>query len=204
MKVFRYLIPLIALVVQACATIVSTQDVSLPYVLTGLSPTNPVYVTSGIPFQQASDILVVDVGQSSAPRSPADVLVLGSDYTVSGGGYNTTNQMQLGTLRVVTNSASKNVIAGDTIYVLHNSPANQLSVFANSGYLTASMIEQGLDKSALLAQQALNGNAASLHVEAWETGNTVPPVLLMPKAARAGKLLGFDNNGNVSLSLIHI
>jgi len=64
MKVFRYLIPLIALVVQSCATIVSTQDVSLPYFLTGLSPTNPVYVTSGIPFQQASDILVVDVGQS--------------------------------------------------------------------------------------------------------------------------------------------
>ena len=198
MKVFRYILPLIVLSIQACATIVSTQDVSLPYVLTGLSPTNPVYVTSGIPFQQASDILVVDVGQSSAPRSPADVLVLGSDYTVSGGGYNTTNQMQVGTLRVVTNSASKNVIAGDTIYVLHNSPANQLSVFANSGYLTASMIEQGLDKSALLAQQALNGNATSLHVEAWETGNTIPPQLLMTKNARSGSILGFDANGNVT------
>lgn len=196
MKVLRYLIPLVVFVVQACATITNTNDVAGPYIMTSLSSGNPVYFPSGIPFQQSSDLLLVDVGQSSAPRSPAVVLSPTGDYTVAGGGYNTTNQMQTGTIKMVYGGTNA-VLANDTIYVLHNSPANQLSVFANSGYLTASMIEQGLDKSAVLAQQALNGNATSLHVESWETKNAVPPNLTMTLAARAGKYLGFDSGGNV-------
>jgi len=199
MKVLRYLIPLVLFVVQACATITNTNDVAGPYIMTSLSSGNPVYFSSGIPFQQSSDLLLVDVGQSSAPRSPAVVLSPTGDYTVAGGGYNTTNQMQTGTIKMVYGGTNA-VLANDTIYVLHNSPANQLSVFANSGYLTASMIEQGLDKSAVLAQQALNGNAISLHVESWETKNAVPPNLTMTLAARAGKYLGFDANGNVSFT----
>jgi len=199
MKVLRYLIPLVVFVVQACATITNTNDVAGPYIMTSLSSGNPVYFPSGIPFQQSSDLLLVDVGQSSAPRSPAVVLSPTGDYTVAGGGYNTTNQMQTGTIKMVYGGTNA-VLANDTIYVLHNSPANQLSVFANSGYLTASMIEQGLDKSAVLAQQALNGNAISLHVESWETKNAVPPNLTMTLAARAGKYLGFDANGNVSFT----
>ena len=196
MKVLRYLIPLVVFVVQACATITNTNDVAGPYIMTSLSSGNPVYFPSGIPFQQSSDLLLVDVGQSSAPRSPAVVLSPTGDYTVAGGGYNTTNQMQTGTIKMVYGGTNA-VLANDTIYVIHNSPANQLSVFANSGYLTASMIEQGLDKSAVLAQQALNGNAISLHVESWETKNAVPPNLTMTLAARAGKYLGFDSGGNV-------
>ena len=196
MKVLRYLIPLVVFVVQACATITNTNDVAGPYIMTSLSSGNPVYFPSGIPFQQSSDLLLVDVGQSSAPRSPAVVLSPTGDYTVAGGGYNTTNQMQTGTIKMVYGGTNA-VLANDTIYVIHNSPANQLSVFANSGYLTASMIEQGLDKSAVLAQQALNGNATSLHVESWETKNAVPPNLTMTLADRAGKYLGFDSGGNV-------
>jgi hypothetical protein len=195
MKVLRYILPLVLLVARLSATITPTADVYGPQQPASLTAT----FTSGLAFQQSSDLIIIDAGQTNAPRYPATVLVLGSDYTVSGGGYNSANQMQLGTF-TLTNTGGASIILGDNIYVLRNVSANQLTVFANGGYLTAAMIEQALDKQATLSQMAFNTGNASLRVEAYETTNSVPPQLVMTKKARAGKLLGFDANGNVSFT----
>jgi hypothetical protein len=195
MKVLRYILPLVLLIARLSATITPTADVYGPQQPASLTAT----FTSGLAFQQSSDLIIVDAGQAAALRYPATVLVLGSDYTVSGGGYNSANQMQLGTF-TLTNTGGAGIILGDNIYVLRNVPANQLTVFANGGYLTAAMIEQALDKQATLSQMAFNTGNASLRVEAYETTNSVPPQLVMTKNARAGKLLGFDANGNVSFT----
>jgi len=193
MKVFRYLLIMVLFVARLSATITPTADVYGPQVPSSFTAT----LTTGLAFQQASDLLIVNAGQPGAVRSPATVLKLGSDYVVTGGGYNSANQMQVGSF-TLTNTGPNSPITGDNLYVIRNVPANQLTVFANGGYLTAAMIEQALDKQATLAQMTVNNGMASLHVETYETANAVPPKLLMTKNARSGNLVGFDANGNVA------
>jgi len=193
MKVFRYLFILVLLIVRLNATITPTTDVYGPQIPASFTAT----LTTGIAFQQASDLLIVNAGQPGAVRTPATVLKLGVDYVVTGGGYNSANQMQVGNF-TLTNTGPNSPITGDNLYVVRNVPANQLTVFANGGYLTAAMIEQALDKQATLAQMTVNNGMASLHVETYETANAIPPKLLMTKNARSGNLVGFDANGNVA------
>jgi len=115
----------------------------------------PQAVPSGFPFQQASDLLVTDAGSGGAPRSPAATLVLGSDYTVTGGGYNSANAMQTGSLQVVGTGASS-VLANDVITITRNVPINQITSLISSGALTVQNIEQGLDKQATISQMLYN------------------------------------------------
>jgi len=195
MKTLRYLLFLVLLVLQVKASITNTNDT---YYL-GTPSSLPTYVSSVIPFQQASDISVYDIGKPSAPRSPATLLQLGSDYIVAGGGYNSTYGMQVGSIQILGSGVNA-VVTGDTLYITRSTTVNQTTSFANGGYLTASQIESSLDKTAMISQNAVNGVATSLHVESWETGNSSPPQLLMTKNARAGKYLAFDNNGNVTFT----
>ena len=162
MKVFRYLLIMVLFVARLSATITPTADVYGPQVPSSFTAT----LTTGLAFQQASDLLIVNAGQPGAVRSPATVLKLGSDYVVTGGGYNSANQMQVGSF-TLTNTGPNSPITGDNLYVIRNVPANQLTVFANGGYLTAAMIEQALDKQATLAQMTVNNGMASLHVETY-------------------------------------
>ena len=184
---------MVLFVARLSATITPTADVYGPQVPSSFTAT----LTTGLAFQQASDLLIVNAGQPGAVRSPATVLKLGTDYVVTGGGYNSANQMQVGSF-TLTNTGPNSPITGDNLYVIRNVPANQLTVFANGGYLTAAMIEQALDKQATLAQMTVNNGLASLHVETYETANAVPPNLLMPLALRANSIVGFDANGNVA------
>ena len=193
MKVFRYLILGVFIALRLNATITSTADVYGPQIPSSTTAT----LTSGIAFQQGSDLLVVDVGQSGSYIYPAVVLKQGSDYVVTGGGYNSANVMQVGNV-ILTGTGSHTPASGDSIYILRNTPANQLTSLANAGYLSAAMIEQALDKQATLSQMAFNTGNASLRVESWETANATPPALVMTKNARSGNLLGFDANGNVA------
>ena len=200
MKIVRYLIPLVLFAVQAGATLTPTTDVSGPFITT--NGTSPYYTTipTGLEFQTASDLTVVDVGQSSAPRIPGVVLAQGSDYTVTGGGYITgTAEMQSGNI-VIKSTGTNSVLVGDYIYIYRSSKVNQITNLTNGGYLTGPIIEQALDKTAMISQNAVNANQASLHVETWETKNSTPPNLLMPLATRAGKYLAFDSNGNVAFT----
>ena len=200
MKIARYLILLVLFAVQAEATLTPTVDVSGPFITTnGTSPYYTVIPTQ-LEFQTATDLTVVDAGQSSAPRVPASVLQQGSDYTITGGGYITgTSEMQTGNITIKSGMANS-VLVGDVIYIVRSSKVNQITTFSSGGYLTGPMIEQALDKTAMISQNAVNGVATSLHVESWETNNSTPPNLLMPLATRAGKYLAFDNNGNVTFT----
>jgi formylmethanofuran dehydrogenase subunit D len=128
------------------------------------------------------------------------VLQQGSDYTITGGGYITgTSEMQTGNITIKSGMANS-VLVGDVIYIVRSSKVNQITTFSSGGYLTGPMIEQALDKTAMISQNAVNGVATSLHVESWETKNSTPPNLLMPLATRAGKYLAFDSNGNVAFT----
>src|ERR1700744_4197486 len=95
----RFLVALVlCLPFVACATVTSTVDKTGPFLITSLPQT----IATGFPFVSGSELLVLDLGPSSGPHDPATVLTLGSDYTVTGGNYNTSNQMQTGSIVVVS------------------------------------------------------------------------------------------------------
>lgn len=96
-------------------------------------------------FNNTTDLFVVD---GAVPCT------LGSDYTVTGGGYNTLNQLQTGTVTVVAGGTA-NIQVGDTITITRNVPENQTTTFASTGILTPLMIEAGLDKLTTLVQQII-------------------------------------------------
>lgn len=172
------------------ASITSTTDRSGPFTIAGLPQTIP----TTIYYQQGSDLLVLDMGTSGSPSDPAVTLTLGSDYTVSGGGYNVSNQMQTGSITMVSTGAHS-VAVGHRIVIMRNAALNQTSSFTTTGPLTMQQVEQALDKQATLSQQVNEVTARSLRFENFETASAI-----LTKSARAGKILGFDSNGDISYS----
>lgn len=172
----------------ACATVTSQVDKSGPYLITSL----PMALPSGFPFVSGSELLVLDTGPTSAPYDPAHVLDGASDYTTTGGNYNTANQMQAGTVTVVGTGASS-VAVNDYIVIMRKVPINQTSSFTSTGPNTVLLLEQMGDKLATLSQQVNEISQRSLQFENWEF---LSGTLL--KSARSGSLLGFDANGNIA------
>lgn len=150
----------------------------------------PSTLTVTFPFQLSTDLTVLDLGPAGAPYSPAHVLTLGSDYTVTGGGYNTHTNMQTGSITVVS-TGTGGVLANDLILIQRNVPINQLTSFQSGGALTAAMIEQALDKQATISQQLNELSGRSLR---FQPGETLDGTLLL--SARKGAFLAFDVNGN--------
>jgi parallel beta-helix repeat protein len=171
-------------------SIVSTLTKSGPFAFTG----SPQVIPTGFSFQSQADLLVLDYGPALGATDPATVLILGSDYTVTGGSYNSANEMQTGSITVVSGGMS-NVQVGDNLIIMRNAPLNQLSSFLASGPLTATLLEQMGDKLATLSQQVNELGQRSLHFENFETQNG-----LLNFTARAGKLIGFDTSGNLQFS----
>lgn len=188
MKLLRFVIFVFALLCAsiAHANITSQVNRTGPYTATVL----PATLSVVFPYQVSSDILVLDLGQGGTSNDPPVVLTLNSDYTVTGGGYNATTNMQSGNVVVVTGGAH-NVQVNDQIMILRNVPVNQTSSLV-SGVLTAAAIEKAFDKQATLSQQLTETSLRSLRFEAGETISGV-----MTRTARAGKTLGFDANGNI-------
>lgn len=189
MKLFRIILCVlaVALGIPAPANITSTTNRAGPYTCTGL----PATLSVVFPYQQASDLLVVDLGQAGTSIDPPAILTLNSDYTVTGGGYNATTNMQSGNVVVVTGGAH-NVQVNDVVAILRNVPVNQLTSFV-TGILTAATIEKAFDKQATLSQQLTEASGRSLR---FETGETLDGTLV--RSSRVGKLLGFDANGAIS------
>lgn len=183
-------VALLLLPFAACASVTSQTDKSGPFVITGL----PQVIAVGFPFNQAGDLLVLDSGSAASPRDPAKVLGLGGDYTVTGGGYNGANQLQTGSITVMATGVSA-VLSNDQLVIMRNVPINQTTAFG-SGPNTIQQIEQALDKMATLSQQVNEVAARSLQFENFEFPGTANPVL--SKALRAGNILAFDGNGNIS------
>ncbi len=190
MKIFRLLIAMFLLFAQLplSANISSQVNRTGPYLASSLPATLAVV----FPYQQSSDLVVLDLGANGTGNDPAVILTLNSDYTVTGGGYNSVNNMQSGNVVVVTGGAH-NVQAGDVIVILRNVPVNQLTYFPAGGILTGAMIEKALDKGATISQQLTETTGRALR---FEPGETIDGTLL--RSARAGKTLGFDANGNIS------
>lgn len=154
----------------------------------------PATLSVTFPYQNASDLLVLDLGQGGTTRDPPVILTLNSDYTVTGGGYNSSTQMQSGNV-VVVSTGSHGVVANDYIVILRNTPLTQTTVFSSTGILTGPMIEKALDKGITASQQLTEASGRSLR---FESGETLDGTLT--RSARAGKVLGFDATGAISYS----
>jgi len=100
------------------------------------------------PFNTSADLAVVD---------GAVACLLGGDYTVTGGGYNTANQLQTGSITIVSNSSpgAANIQIGDIITIYRNISPVQTTAFASTGLQTPLMIESDDDKLTTLVQQLL-------------------------------------------------
>ena len=86
----------------------------------------PATVAIPFPFNLSTDIAVVD---------GAVTCLLGGDYTVSGGGYNAANQLQTGTITIVSDASpgAANIQIGDVITIYRNIPATQTTSFTSTG-----------------------------------------------------------------------
>jgi len=126
----------------------------LQYTVTALPQTFATFA-----FNLPGDLLVSD---------GANVLVLGSDYAVAGGGYNSANQLQAGTI-VVNGTGTNAVQVGDVITICRNISPVQETTFASTGLLTPLMIEADDDNLTAQVQQ----------IEGL-TYNPFPPILGTP------------------------
>ena len=143
-------------------------------------------------FNSSADLLVLDGGLNNTANDPATVLTLGSDYTVTGGGYNSSNQLQTGNV-VLASGGTGNIQVGDVITILRNITPLQDTTFASTGLQTPLMIEQDDDTLTTLVQELLDKVNLCLKFELNETELTT-----LQRSARAGNVLGFDSNGNIS------
>lgn len=186
-SILRIVASCVALIVPALSfgSITSQTDKTGPTLITGLPQTIPV----GFPFQASPNLLVLDMGPSGALYDPAKVLTLGSDYTVTGGGYNGQNQMQVGSIAVVSTGAHA-VLTNDQIVIMRNIPINQITSFAATGPLTINLLEQALDKTATIVQQVNEAGGRALQFEKFEF---ISPTL--PLYNRKNAFLAFDSNG---------
>ena len=109
--------------------------------------TLPQVLTVTFPFASYADLAVVDGAVSC---------VYGGDWSLtSGGGYNSANQLQTGTITIVSDSSpgAANIQIGDVITIYRNIAATQTTSFASTGLQTPLMIEQDDDKLTTLIQQ---------------------------------------------------
>lgn len=163
-------------------SISSQVDKSAVVLVTGL----PQVIPTTFPFQDEGDLIVLNLGSTGTPNDPADVLTLNSDYTVTGGGYNVANQMQVGSITVSSGGAGL-VVVGDQLMIKRAVPINQPSSFQTTGPLTMTLVEQALDRLATLSQQVNEICGRSLQFENFEL---LSPTLSL--ASRKGAVLGFD------------
>ena len=122
-------------------SISSTQG-PVAYTVTSLPQT----LTVTFPFNVAADLGVTD---------GAVLCLLGGDYTVTGGGYNASNQLQTGSITIVSDVSpgAANIQIGDVITIYRSISPVQTTTFASTGLLTPLMIEAGLDKLTTLDQE---------------------------------------------------
>ena len=111
----------------------------------------PATLTVTFPFNVAADLGVTD---------GANPCLLGGDYTVAGGGYNAANQLQTGSITIVsdTSPGAADIQIGDVITIYRNISPTQTTSFISTGLLTPLMIEQDDDKLTTLIQQVRTNN----------------------------------------------
>ena len=135
---------------------ISTTTVSVSYTISGSFPQS---LTVTFPFQASSD-LSISVGGTT--------ISLNSDYTVSGGGYDTNNNMLTGSVSLLnTGTNSAKLTTGSTITISRLTPVTQTSSFASTGLLTPKVVESALDKVTTKLQEiysSINSSYATSYV----------------------------------------
>jgi parallel beta-helix repeat protein len=179
MKYFLPYILLLISLVSSAQAVISSQN-NWTQVVAGSLPQS---VSTNFVFQASTDLLVTD---QKVNTTTIVTLVLGSDYTVTGGlgGVGTVNLISTGTNAVAT---------GDQITISRNVPLTQTTAFTNGGLLTASMIESALDKLTTETQMLNERSLRSLQFQVNE-----PLSGILSLTARKNMYLGFDANGNIS------
>lgn len=196
MKLIRFLIalalagPLCPFLAPVRASVAAT-TARISYTIGALPATLP--VTYPFNFTTGSyDLIVYDGGATNSANSPPTVLTYASDYTVTGGGYNTLNQLQTGNVVIVAGGAS-NVQVGDVITILRNTPFTQTTTFSSTGFMTPLMIEAGFDKLTTQTQQLKDLIGLSL---SFQPNETLSPLLQL--SARKNMALQFGSAGAIS------
>ena len=194
MKNFLRFLPILLLTALGAFGSVSSQTSRVAYTITVLPATCP----TTFPFNltvTVPGLVVLDGGAANAANSPPVTLTINSDYTVTGGGYNSQNQLQAGNVIVVTGGAH-NVQVGDVITILRNVPFTQTTSFSSSGFMSPLMIEAGLDKLTLETQQLNDLFGLSLQ---FQKNEILSPLLQL--SARESQSLGFTAAGAIAYSV---
>lgn len=194
MKIFKplaHILISLALLASTAFASISNQTARVGPFIVGTPPAN---LSVTFPYQNSADLIVLNFGQGGVEHDPAIVLTLNSDYTVTGGGYNSSTQMQTGSV-IVQSTGAHPVESGDYIMILRNTPVTQTTVFSSSGILTGPMIEKALDKGITVSQQLTEEASRALR---FEPGETLDGTLI--RSARAGKYLAFDSTGAIAYS----
>ena len=160
--------------------------------LTLASYSTPLAVT--FPFQNKSDLLVLNIGPAATPYAVAVTMTLNADYTVDGGGYNDNYDMQTGTVTIIR-YGPHDVQINDRLVIVRNAPENQLTSFLTNGLLTVAMIEAALDKGVTLTQAVEREVLHTLRIPYTESN-----LAEMTKTQRAGSVIAFDTDGNLSFT----
>lgn len=157
---------------------VTTDTASITHSADGLTTEFPV----SFYFLNESDLLVDLISSAGALTH----LVLGSNYTVGGAG----NQ-DGGSVTTLATYA-----AGSTLRIYRNVDATQLTEYQQNDAFPAKTTEKALDKLTMLIQQAIAATLNSLRFPLAEYGTdgTLPS-----KGQRAGQILGFNDQGNVTM-----
>jgi len=161
-----------------------------PYTIASL----PATLAVTFPFQAQTDFVVNNLGPASTPFDPATILTLNSDYTVTGGGYDTQNNMLTGSISVV-GTGTHGVAVNDRIVITLAMPETQGTSFQSTGVLTVPMIERSLDKLTNVTKQISEGLKRTFKVPTASTALNELPT----DSDRAGKMVGFDPLGNTQL-----
>lgn len=180
MRLFRALLLLLALAPLGFGALAST-TYRVDYA--GSGTTGPFAVPWA--FFAASDLRVIEADSSGTET----VLAYPSDYTVTGG----TNATGSVTLSVA-------LAAGYSLMIDRgNMPQTQPVALQNQGPFTAKTHENEFDRLTMLAQQLQAGVDHAIRSPPSEVPFTVDALVLPSASTRAGKYLGFDSNGSVTV-----
>jgi hypothetical protein len=153
----------------------STETRRSQYTLAGAAQVLPV----GFKFFLPADLKVTQT------RDDVDtVLVLTTNYTVSGGGL----PCAIGNVTMVAG------VAGDIITIEGNLPAIQLTDLTIGGPFPANIVTSMEDYRTMLIQQILMALARTIRLPS--TGDGIDPI---PLEGRPDTVMGFDSNGDFYL-----
>lgn len=151
-----------------------------PYVLTGSGQ------TLSVPFYFLEESHLLVFSRESTDDVVGEVLVLNSDYTVTGEGDEGGGS--------ITMAAG---VSGQIIVIFRNVPMNQIVNYIENDGFPADTHEQALDKATMQIQMLAERIERCLSLPRGEAGQVLGQLFTQYASVRAGKVLGADPDGNL-------